>query len=377
MRNNIENCSLDIYILIDALGADFVQDSPFLNDICPYRKRLKTVLGYSSAAIPTILTGRLPDSHLHWCYYYLDKENSPFIWFNNLSSSLDSLSYDFIKEKTIKEANIQGYFNLYNVPKYLLPMLGHCEKGNIWAPNGINNGQSLFDILDKNNNPYYVSNWRLKDVEAIQLAKITIENRENNIIFLYFYSIDDLLHYNYNDNKLFLDKLYWFEKNIAELWKSARNNYDAVNLYTFSDHGMLPVQNYIDFISIIERANLKLHKDSLIFYDSTMIRCWFGNNKDRKIIKEILAETNLGYWIEQEEKTLLGLNFPDNRFFDELFLLNPFIMAMPSYMGNVKLSGMHGYHPNVSLSDAVLLSSKKLDSTIEHIKDISKLWDND
>ena len=48
---------IHIFILIDALGWEYIKERPFLNDVLPHRQPLRTVLGFSSGAIPTILTG--------------------------------------------------------------------------------------------------------------------------------------------------------------------------------------------------------------------------------------------------------------------------------------------------------------------------------
>src|SRR5579863_4046719 len=69
-----------IFVLIDALGWTYVENRGFLSDLLPYRTPLRTVLGYSSGAIPTILTGLPPSQNGHWNLYYYDPERSPFRW---------------------------------------------------------------------------------------------------------------------------------------------------------------------------------------------------------------------------------------------------------------------------------------------------------
>ena len=48
---------ITIYVLIDALGWELLRSRPFLDDILQERHRVETILGYSSGAIPTVLTG--------------------------------------------------------------------------------------------------------------------------------------------------------------------------------------------------------------------------------------------------------------------------------------------------------------------------------
>ena len=58
--------NLHVFVLIDALGWEIIKDRRFLNNELPVRMPLKTVLGYSSGAIPTLLTGRTPAEAGHW-----------------------------------------------------------------------------------------------------------------------------------------------------------------------------------------------------------------------------------------------------------------------------------------------------------------------
>ncbi len=67
-----------VFTLIDALGWKYLEDSPFLDDLLPYRAPLQTVLGFSSGAIPTILTGVPPAVTGHWNLFYFDPKGSPF-----------------------------------------------------------------------------------------------------------------------------------------------------------------------------------------------------------------------------------------------------------------------------------------------------------
>src|SRR5947208_15669276 len=71
---------LSIYVLVDALGWEVVRNRRFLDDILPDRRWLTAILGYSSGAIPTLLSGRMPSQHGRWNLIYLDPERSPFRW---------------------------------------------------------------------------------------------------------------------------------------------------------------------------------------------------------------------------------------------------------------------------------------------------------
>src|SRR4051812_33385810 len=75
---------LQVFVLIDALGWKILEQYEFLSDILPKRMPLRTVLGFSSGAIPSMLTGTIPAEHGHWNLYYYDPEGSPFRWLKPL-----------------------------------------------------------------------------------------------------------------------------------------------------------------------------------------------------------------------------------------------------------------------------------------------------
>ena len=67
-----------IFMFIDALGWEIINEYGFLNDLLPHRYPVKMQFGYSSTAIPTILTGQPPEVHKHLSFYYYAPEKSPF-----------------------------------------------------------------------------------------------------------------------------------------------------------------------------------------------------------------------------------------------------------------------------------------------------------
>ena len=69
---------LPLFIFIDACGWELIRNDPFARDFAPNRRRLESVFGYSSACVPSILSGRWPDEHRNWCYFVYDPEHSPF-----------------------------------------------------------------------------------------------------------------------------------------------------------------------------------------------------------------------------------------------------------------------------------------------------------
>src|SRR5439155_6518704 len=94
---------LQVFVLIDALGWRILEGRDFLSDLLPYRAPLRTVLGFSSGAIPTILTGLPPAAHSHWNLFYYDPDHSPFRWLRHFQFLPDCVLDHRVTCKLLKE----------------------------------------------------------------------------------------------------------------------------------------------------------------------------------------------------------------------------------------------------------------------------------
>ena len=110
------------------------------------------MLGYSSGAIPTILTGLPPAQNGHWNMLYYDPNGSPFRWLRWLSFFPDGLVDNRVFRKLIKEVGrrLLGMGPLFEccVSPGLLAKFNWVEKLNIYAEGGIPNSVSISTPFD-------------------------------------------------------------------------------------------------------------------------------------------------------------------------------------------------------------------------------------
>src|SRR5215813_9589587 len=112
---------LPLFIFVDACGWEIIKDDPFVRFCAPERKRLASVFGYSSACVPSILSGRWPVEHRNWCYFVYDPGNSPFKILRPLRWLPRVLTSRRIVRRTLtrmvkRRLHFRGYFDLYNIP---------------------------------------------------------------------------------------------------------------------------------------------------------------------------------------------------------------------------------------------------------------------
>ncbi len=185
-----QRLQMQIFVLIDALGWRFVEGRDFLNGLLPYRSPLRTVLGFSSGAIPTILTGVPPAVTGHWNLFYYDPEGSPFRWLKSAQFLPDVILDHRVTRKIIKELGrrVLGMGPLFecSVSPRLLPWFNYVEKKNIYDPGGISGSSSIFDQLTRKGIAHRVYSYhQLSDAEILRQTVNDIQSREASFFFLY------------------------------------------------------------------------------------------------------------------------------------------------------------------------------------------------
>jgi len=371
--------SVQVFVLIDALGWLFVDGRDFLSDVLPYRCPLRTFLGYSSGAIPTILTGRVPAEHGHWNLFYLDPATSPFRWLRRFGFLPDTLLNHRVTRRLLKEIGrrVLGLGPLFEVcvSPSLLSWFNWIEKRNIYAPRGVAGG-SIFDELAREGVPHHVYSYhQFTDAEILERAQGDLERGETGFFFLYLSEMDRFLHGHCADDGELARQLGWYAERLRRVFDQARAVDPQASFTVLSDHGMTPVRQTYDLVADIERLGLTMPDDYLAVYDSTMARFWFFSRRSRPAITERLASVGCGRILGDDELRDLGIFFPDRRYGELVFLLEPgWLIGGSDFNGaGWTPAGMHGYHPDDPHSDAVFLSNREPTRQLRTIADVYPL----
>ncbi len=370
---------LHIYILIDALGWTYLEGRQFLDDQLPYRVPLRTVLGYSSGAIPSILTGIPPSGHGHWNLFYLDSGSSPFRWFRHLRFLPDRLLNHRVTAKLLKELGRRALglgpnFECYVAPT-LLPWFNFSETHNIYERGGIPGTASIFDDLFAADVPYRAYSYHtLSDKDIFVQASGDIEAGSGRLFFLYLSEMDAFLHMHCDEPDLVDQRFAWYEGRIRKLFQHARRIDADASLTVISDHGMTPVRNHCDVASYIDGLGLRMPADYLAVYDSTMARVWCFNADARRRIGDCLAGLSFGHILSDDELRGLGVFFPDRRYGELVFLLHPgWLISTGNFNGHGWMpAGMHGYHPDDPHSSGIFLSDRIPSKAPQSIMDVHR-----
>ena len=371
---------LTIFMFIDALGWEIIKKHNFSAKNLPFRYPVKMQFGYSSTAIPTILSGKKPVEHKHFSFYYYDPLKSPFKIFKYLMLQyLPARIFNrwrvrhFLSKLIKKIYGFTGYFELYSMPYDRLPYFNYCEKTDIFAANGLAPVKNLCDVLNENKKKYLISDWRKPETFNIEQMKTAIKDENLDFGFLYTANFDGFLHDNIKDSEAIAQETKKYEQTIEELLQIGNDNYDDFTLAVISDHGMTPLRGTLDLKAQIDALGLKFGKDYTAVFDSTMARFWFLNPHARAQIMEVLNSQTDASLLSQAEKQEYGIDFKDCMFGEEILILEPGIQIAPCDMGLNALPGMHGYSPEDKDSYACYLSNKAVSSPPEWVGDFFSL----
>ncbi len=370
---------LPLFVFIDACGWEIIREDPFARTFAPVRKRLESVFGYSSACVPSILSGRWPVEHRNWCYFVYDPANSPFKSLSALRWLPNSLTSRRIFRRWLSrfikvQLNFRGYFDLYNIPFRHISLYDFTEKKSPLQPGGMNRGTNIFDYLQQQRIEYHVSAPERDEAANLEALTRDIQREGIDFAFLYWPGLDGLLHRVGNRSPEVPAKLRQYESWITRVLATAHKHYSEVRLYVFSDHGMANCDELLDLKARIEPLPLKVGTDYAAVYDSTMARFWFFNDEARRQITTVLQQVPEGRIVPDAELEELGTLFPDRYFGELIFLVKEGVLIVPSHMGERPIRAMHGYHPSDPQSYAALCTNlTEIPERVQAIPDIYQL----
>jgi hypothetical protein len=340
-----------LFVFVDAFGWELLRQNSFMQDVLPFRCPLGTIFGYSSTCDPTILTGLLPREHGHFSFYRYAPEESPFKHARLLSLLPTSVTgrgrvRHHISKWYKRRLGYTGYFQLYNMPFNLLHHFDYTEKKDLYQPGGIIGGQpTIFDHLRERSIPFFLSDWRKGEKENLAAAMAAVTRKELRFAYVYLAAMDATLHQHGPDSEEGRTHIRWYDAQLRRLLEAARQCHGDVRMHVFSDHGMTAVTRCSALMGEVDRLGLCFGVDYAAVFDSTLARFWLLNDRARDLVPRLLAGVEDGHIVSDEELRRWGADFPDRRYGDLFFLMNPGILLCPGHLGITPLAGMHGYAP--------------------------------
>lgn len=356
--------SLDIFVFIDALGWRLAQRYQFLSDLLPHRHPVQTLPGYSCTCDPSILTGCYPEDHGHFSFFVKAAPGaSPFKRLGWLSWLPDGLAcHHRIRHRLSRWVGARlgctGYFQLYSVPFACLPWLDYTERRDLYEPGGIIGGQPvIFDRWRRSGLAWHKSDWRSGDEACLQDLETRLARPGLRLAYLFTAGLDAVMHRWGPFSPQADQACERLAGRLRRLMDLARRCHGPVRMHCFSDHGMTETRSASRMMKDFDSLRLRYGRDYVAVWDSTMARFWFHSEAVRRTVVDWMGARTEGRWLGDDEWRAWRCHFPDHRYGELTYLLNPGIIFAPSHMNRGWVAGMHGYHPDDEDSTACWLSN--------------------
>ncbi|MEJ2722728.1 MAG: alkaline phosphatase family protein [bacterium] len=251
MNGNRSDSRLTIILLIDALGWEVVREFGFCADVLPRSGPLDTVLGYSSAAIPSLLCGAPPAVHGAWAMYRYAPAESPFKplrYVPNLPHPLEWRLRNLVRRYLARRATIKGYYDLYEIPLRVLGFLYVGQRGDPYDPGGMP-VETIFDRFVSRGVKYRAWTYKTSEEHNFEALREAIDS-DNSVLFLYTAELDALMHRVGTGHPDVGSRLAFYESRIRDFLAAGAGAGRETALLVFSDHGMTNIDRVVDVMGM-------------------------------------------------------------------------------------------------------------------------------
>ena len=361
-----------IVLVVDALGDRLACAAPGFAAALGHRRRIETVLGFSSGALPTLFTGRMPAEHGRFLMYARASRGTPFAgfqWTRALPRPVrESALVGRVLSRVVARRGVRGYFHLYDVPRWMLPHFDLPERADIFRPGGLPL-DSFWDALERRGLTWRQWNWRTPEAHNLRELERSAASGDASVLVCYTADLDAALHHEGTGGSGVRERIGRYGALLDRLAGGGAPG-SAPWVYLVSDHGMVDVRSTADVMGRLARLPVRWPRDYLAFFDSTMARFWWRGENGRRAVLEALSAEPLGRWLEDGELARLGASFPGREYGDAIFLLHPGVLMVPSFMGKHPLAAMHGYDPSHPDMAALLWSNRPVPESVRRLADV-------
>ncbi len=360
-----------LFIFVDALGP--LQYKRFGSSLSqmPWHRELNGILGYTSGALPTILTGEQPSVHGRACLFSRceseDSLLSPLSWIGLLPKIVHERprvrrwATSWLKEKR----GLTGYVALHKVPPKLFRYLDLPERDDLFQAKELGGAETFLAAARNAGLNVFAAPWQIPEKKRWQLVHEELKENAPDLTFLYASELDAILHREGNNGDeagLAIERI---ASNINRAREALADKEGELHTIIVGDHGMGEITTTID-----PRKLVRTLQAGRVFVDATMMRVWGDEKKLAQIEKQVNACGWPGQFLNR--KALERENFPTvgAPYGDAIFVLHEGAMFAPSWLGGA-CAGMHGYTMDSQSQSSVVVSDAPLPENIQSLADLA------
>ncbi|HRI62641.1 MAG TPA: alkaline phosphatase family protein [Polyangium sp.] len=361
-----------LVVFVDALGPAQLDRFDKHLDFLPYRRALRGILGYSSGALPTILTGAPPSIHGRMCLFSRNADDDGGVL---APLSVLGLLPRLIHERNIvrrlaaswiaRHSEVTGYLALHRVPPRAFQWLDIPEREDIFQAEAIGAARTFLADARAAGLCVFTANWKLQEAKRWSDVFTKLPALQPDLTFLYSAELDAHLHKFGNTSRRVQPVITSIAHCIARTQDILTKDGRSLMTIVIGDHGMADVHRIIDPRPIAARINIEQS-----FIDSTMWRFWGPESTLMTTRKTVESSLIPGAWLDLRVLRSRGVPALGAPFAQALWLLPEGTIFAPSWVGG-KARGMHGYDVGTQSSLAALASNDDAVSKCNALTDVA------
>lgn len=345
----------------DGFAWDYVRDLGFMPGFWNQQTKLKTLLGYSSSIVPSLISGRLPRDTGVWTEYFMDP-SPPTRFARLVSRSLTASNLvnilRLVAFRLARKLNRPAAHRL-RIPLQLAHLFRRHDMDYHRFPPVDMPVATLADIVAKSGLRLDFLFRRLRSNDAADASHIKSALSSADVVFVYDSSLDAAGHQRGAEPANMGAPIARLGRFIEDVARGVELAGAELSIILFSDHGMTTIKEEVDLLAHLQ--HLEIGKDYVPFLDSTFGRFWYPNPAAKEAVHNALRDSP-GQFLTQKEIREYGLDFNDTRYGEDIFVVDEGVVIHPNYIAPTFLRtrkypdrATHGYRPEYQSSYGVFM----------------------
>ena len=361
-------------VFLDGLGADAVDDMPFLRAQATVR-RMRTELGYSVTCHASMYTGLRPDRHGLWFVWQRRPQSSPFRWLRPLRflNRVDNLALHVLATKVTRRfARTASWFGIpYPVHARWrdIPDLDVSER-KLWPEPGYLNVPTIFDAMRSANVRFEIVGMNRRPPRGLESWRAW-EPQGDPAPFTYLFAgdVDHTSHAHGQRSAEVRELVREVDGLIEQRYRALADRVSELRLMVWSDHGHHDVQT-VNPLPLLRERGVGLHHPYVI--DSNFIRMWVDDATERTRVRDALDGLGIGHVLSDDELRRHRVKMDDDRYGNVIFYVDlPWALTHTIWGFGRRLASAHGYLPEYPRSDALFVSNVPARDGDLHLVDVA------
>ncbi len=358
---------------VDALGPSQLERFRDWFVDMPHRRALEGVIGFSSGALASVLTGEPPAVHGRMCLFTALRAGEPSIlaplrWLGLLPRAVHERARvrRLAARVLANRSALTGYVALHRVPPDEFGWLDLPEREDLFRAGEVGGVPTFLAQARASGLSVYAAPWQLPEGERWRHAHETLERRLPDLAFLYCAELDGAMHRGGSRSARGGEAAARIGSHLLRARAAMARGGGELTTIVVGDHGMADVHTHVDPRPVLRELGARA------FVDSTMLRVWGDGAQVARARWRLETAGWPGRFLGEHELSDRGVPMDGVPYGRAIFLLEEGALFAPSWVGG-RVAAMHGYDVGAPSARAAIASDRPLPDAVRSITDVASV----